>query len=150
MEYSFRDCTLEDYDLLFRLKEENFKSYIEECWGWDTEDQHRRLKEDLELNINHKKIIVVNDISVGVYSVGIIDGDFFIEEINILKEYQNNKIGSRILKEQLAENASNGIVMKLRVFKENPAKNLYERLGFIFNCETEFHYQMIKHKQKNK
>ena len=56
MEYSFRDCTLEDYDLLFRLKEENFKSYIEECWGQDTEDQHRRLKEDLELNINHKKI----------------------------------------------------------------------------------------------
>lgn len=144
MEYSFRDCTLEDYDLLFRLKEENFKSYIEECWGWDTEDQHRRLKEDLELNINHKKIIVVNDISVGVYSVGIIDGDFFIEEINILKEYQNNKIGSRILNEQLAENASNGIVTKLRVFKKNPAKKLYERLGFRIFKEIETHYYMEK------
>lgn len=144
MEYSFRNCTLEDYDLLFRLKEENFKSYIEECWGWDTEDQHRRLKEDLELNINHKKIIVVNDISVGVYSVGIIDGDFFIEEINILKEYQNNKIGSRILKEQLAENALNGIVTKLRVFKKNPAKNLYERLGFRIFKEIETHYHMEK------
>ena len=52
MEYTFRDCLFDDYDLLFRLKEENFKKYIEECWGWDLEDQHRRQKEDLESNIS--------------------------------------------------------------------------------------------------
>lgn len=144
MEYTFRDCLLDDYDLLFRLKEENFKKYIEECWGWDLEDQHRRLKEDLELNISRKKIIMVNGNSVGVYATGYLDGDFFIEEINILKEYQNYKIGSRILNNQLEENASKGIVTKLRVFKNNPAKNLYERLGFKVYKEIETHYYMEK------
>lgn len=134
----------DDYDLLFRLKEENFKKYIEECWGWDLEDQHRRQKEDLELNISRKKIIMVNGNSVGVYATGYLDGDFFIEEINILKEYQNYKIGSRILKNQLEENASKGIVTKLRVFKNNPAKNLYERLGFKVYKEIETHYYMEK------
>ncbi|MBR3882143.1 MAG: GNAT family N-acetyltransferase [Clostridia bacterium] len=144
MEYTFRDCLFNDYDLLFRLKEENFKKYIEECWGWDLEDQHRRLKEDLELNISRKKIIMVNGNSVGVYATGYLDGDFFIEEINILKEYQNYKIGSRILNNQLEENASKGIVTKLRVFKNNPAKNLYERLGFKVYKEIETHYYMEK------
>lgn len=144
MEYTFRDCLFDDYDLLFRLKEENFKKYIEECWGWDLEDQHRRLKEDLELNISRKKIIMVNGNSVGVYATGYLDGDFFIEEINILKEYQNYKIGSRILTNQLEENASKGIVTKLRVFKNNPAKNLYERLGFKVYKEIETHYYMEK------
>lgn len=144
MEYTFRDCLFDDYDLLFRLKEENFKKYIEECWGWDLEDQQRRLKEDLELNISRKKIIMVNGNSVGVYATGYLDGDFFIEEINILKEYQNYKIGSRILNNQLEENASKGIVTKLRVFKNNPAKNLYERLGFKVYKEIETHYYMEK------
>ena len=144
MEYTFRDCLFDDYDLLFRLKEENFKKYIEECWGWDLEDQHRRQKEDLELNISRKKIIMVNGNSVGVYATGYLDGDFFIKEINILKEYQNYKIGSRILTNQLEENASKGIVTKLRVFKNNPAKNLYERLGFKVYKEIETHYYMEK------
>ena len=87
---------------------------------------------------------MVNGNSVGVYATGYLDGDFFIEEINILKEYQNYKIGSRILTNQLEENASKGIVTKLRVFKNNPAKNLYERLGFKVYKEIETHYYMEK------
>ena len=31
MEYTFRDCLMVDYDLLFRLKDVNLKKYIEEC-----------------------------------------------------------------------------------------------------------------------
>lgn len=144
MDYTFRDCLMTDYDFLFKLKEENFKKYIEECWGWNTIDQQRRLKEDLESNIDHRKIIMVDDLPVGVYATGSLDGEFFIEEINIFKEYQNNKIGSRILKAQLEENSNKGILTRLRVFKNNPAKNLYERLGFKVYDEIETHYYMEK------
>lgn len=144
MEYTFRDCLMVDYDLLFRLKDVNLKKYIEECWGCDLEDQHRRQKEDLEKNIANKKNIVVDGNSAGVYATGYIDNDFFIEEINILKEYQNYKIGSRTLLKQMEDNAEIVIITKLIVLKNNPAKNLYERLGFKIYKEIEIHYYMKK------
>ena len=48
MEYSFRDCTLEDFDFLFNLKKENFKWYVDKIWDWKDDDQQERLRQDLK------------------------------------------------------------------------------------------------------
>ena len=66
----------------------------------------------------------------------------FINEISILKESQNKGIGKKILEEQLKENHEKGIRTILQVFKDKPAKKLYEQLGFKVYRETETHYQM--------
>lgn len=143
MEYSFRNCTLDDFDFLFELKKQNFKWYVDKIWGWKDNEQKERLKQDLEEHLQHKRIILVDNKGVGVYAVHITeDGKFFINEISILKEYQNKGIGRKILEEQLKENQSKGIRTILQVFKDNPAKNLYEKLGFKVYGETETHYQM--------
>ena len=88
--------------------------------------------------MNHKRIILVDDKPVGIYAVHTTqDGDLFINEISILKEYQNKGIGKKILEEQLKENHEKGIRTILQVFKGNPAKKLYEQLGFKVYGETE-------------
>lgn len=80
---------------------------------------------------------------VGVYAVHTTEnGDLFINEISILKEYQNKGIGRKILEEQLKENRQKGIRTILQVFKDNSAKSLYKKLGFKVYGETETHYQM--------
>lgn len=66
----------------------------------------------------------------------------FINEISILKEYQNRGIGRKILEEELRKNQENRIRTILQVFKDNPAKKLYKQLGFKIYGETETHYQM--------
>ena len=143
MEYSFRNCTLEDFDFLFELKKENFKWYVDKIWGWKDDDQKERLQQDLNEHLSHKRIIMVNNKSIGVYVVHTTeDGDLFINEISILAEYQNKGIGRKILEEQLKENHKKGIRTILQVFKHNPAKKLYEQLGFKIYGETETHYQM--------
>ena len=143
MEYSFRNCTLEDFDFLFNLKKENFKWYVDKIWGWKDDEQKERLQKDLENHLAHKRIILVDDKSVGVYVVHITkEGDLFINEISILKEYQNKGIGRKILEEQLKENHRKGIRTILQVFKGNSAKKSYEQLGFKVYGETETHYQM--------
>ena len=143
MEYSFRNCTLDDFDFLFELKKENFKWYVDKIWSWNDDDQKQRLKQDLEEHLAHKRIILVDSKKVGVYAVHITEnGDLFINEISILKEYQNKGIGRKILEEQLKENRQKGIRTILQVFKDNPAKTLYEELGFKVYGETETHYQM--------
>lgn len=143
MEYSFRDCTLDDFDFLFDLKKENFKWYVDRIWGWKDEDQKERLKQDLKEHLEHKRIILIDNKPVGVYAVHITqEGAMFINEISIVKEFQHKGIGTKILENQLKENCKNRIRTILQVFKENPAKKLYERLGFEIYGETETHYQM--------
>lgn len=143
MKYTFRECNLEDFDFLFNLKKENFKWYVDKIWGWNDEDQKERLKKDLEEHLHHKKIIIVDDKPIGIFVTHITEnGDSFINEISILKEYQHKGIGRSILEKQLEENHKNGIRTILQVFKDNPAKVLYEKLGFKIYGETDTHYQM--------
>lgn len=143
MEYCFRNCTLDDFDFLFALKKQNFKWYVDKIWGWKDEEQKQRLKQDLEEHLAHKRIILIDNKSVGVYVVHTTEnGDLFINEISILKEYQNEGIGRKILEEQLKENHQKEIRTVLQVFKNNPAKKLYEKLGFKVYGETQTHYQM--------
>ena len=143
MKYSFRSCTLEDFDFLFNLKKENFKWYVDRIWGWKDEEQKEKLKQDLNEHLSHKRIILIDNELAGVYAVHITEnGDLFINEISILRKYQNRGIGRKILEKQLKENQKNGIRTILQVFKDNPAKKLYEQLGFKVYGETETHYQM--------
>lgn len=93
--------------------------------------------------MQHKRIILLDNKEVGVYAIHTTEnGDLFINEISILKEYQNKGLGRKILEEQLKENQKKGIRTILQVFKDNPAKRLYEKLGFKIYGETETHYQM--------
>lgn len=143
MQYTFRPCVLDDFDFLFILKKDNFRRYIEEIWGWNEEEQKNRLKEDLKIHLQHKKIILLDDKPIGIYVTHFTeDGDLYINEISILKEYQNKGIATKIISKQIKENKNKEIRTILQVFKNNPAKKLYERLGFRVYNETETHYQM--------
>ena len=145
MNIKFRKCTLDDFDFLFKLKKENFKKYVDNIWGWDDDDQIKRLRIDLEETLEQKNVIIYNDIEVGVFSFYMIEKDICrINEVNILKEYQNLGIGTYILENKLKENSEKNIRTILQVFKDNPAMNLYKRLGFKVFEETETHYRMEK------
>ena len=143
MEYYFRQATWDDFDFLFELKKQNFKWYVDQIWGWEDEDQKQRVIEDLKQHLKDKKIIMVDNFPIGVYAFHITEqGDFFINEISIIKNYQNRKIGTQILTKQLEENKIQNRRTILQVFKNNKAKKLYEKLGFKIYGETETHYQM--------
>ena len=114
---------------------------INEIKKTEEESERQKLEQDLKEHLNHNRIILVDNKPIGIYAAHTTqDGDLFINEISILKEYQNKGIGKKILEEQLKENHKKGIRTLLQVFKENPAKKLYEQLGFKVYGET--HYQM--------
>ena len=51
------------------------------------------------------------------------DGDLFINEISILKEYQNKGIGKKILEEQLKENYEKELEQFYRYLKTTLLKS---------------------------
>ena len=87
MEYSFRNCTLDDFDFLFELKKQNFKWYVDKIWVWKDDEQKEKLKQDLQEYLAHKRIILIDNKEVGIYAVHTTEnGDLFINERRTIKK----------------------------------------------------------------
>ncbi|HET8708384.1 MAG TPA: GNAT family N-acetyltransferase [Pseudomonadales bacterium] len=63
-------------------------------------------------------------------------------DIALLPAFQGCGIGSRVLKNVLAEHASTNKPISLHVEKHNPALHLYLRLGFKIVADRELHWYM--------
>lgn len=105
-----------------------------------------RFKESMEKTFDRTYIIMFNDEKIGFYQGQLVnERTYYIENICIIPEYQGKGIGTEILKSVLNEYSDKNI--EIQYFKQNPVGNLYKKLGFKSNGETEFHYQMIKRKK---
>ncbi len=145
IEYYFRKATIDDFDFIFDLKKKNFKKYIEEYFEWNEEERKEMYYNTLKNYLGGYNIIVINNKDVGIFAVDeSYKGESYISEISLNKEYQNKGIGTDILNNLLIKNKQKGLKTKLKVFKNSPAKKLYERLGFSVYGENESHYQMEK------
>lgn len=143
MQYTFRNCTQADYDFLYVLKEKCFKWYVEVIYGWNEEFQRRALQKEMDRLLQYMNIIQVENKDVGLFTCHTDEnGDCCIGMFAILPEYQNKGIGSAILKNKLTENKRKEIRTYLKTYQQNPARLLYQRLGFTIYGETETHYLM--------
>ena len=135
-----------DYEFVYEVKKNAYKKYVEECWGtWNEKDQRKYFEDFINKYGNDSYIIMYNDKKIGFYNGQIIEnGNYEIGNICIIPEYQGKGIGSKILRNIIEENKERDI--EIQYFKQNPVGRLYERLGFVKNGETKFHFQMIKRK----
>lgn len=146
MKYNLRKCTFDDIDFIFELKKLCLKWYIEIVYGWDDESQYRKTRNELNRNIEYMKIICVDDMAVGVTTLSEEDGCYRVGLTMIHPEYQNKGIGSAMIQDyiNLAEKDNKRIIIK--TYKDNPAQNLYKRLGFkVYNADsTHIHLEIRK------
>lgn len=131
------------YEFIYNLKKNAYMKYVEEIWGWDEELQQKYFKNFIETYKNTTYLIKLGKKTIGFYNYEILDnGDYEVGNICIIPEYQGKGIGTQILKDILEINKDKNI--HIQYFKQNPVGNLYARLGFVPNGETDYHYQMIK------
>ena len=137
----------EDYEFVYEVKKNAYKKYVEECWGaWIEEDQRTYFEKFISAVRNKAFIIINGTEKIGFYNGEVTEsGNYEIGNICIIPECQGKGIGTKILKEQLEENKDRDI--EIQYFKQNPVGSLYERLGFVPGGETQFHYQMMRHKE---
>lgn len=131
-----RPASEEDFDFLYHLHRTTLKEYVDATWGWDPAFHRRRFT----ANFEPKKwqIVVVDGRDVGGLALDTRDDELVLNGIYILPEYQNRGLGTTLLRDLLAHARP----VTLQVLKVNPAKRLYERLGFAIVGETETHYLM--------
>lgn len=63
-------------------------------------------------------------------------------QIQCLPEHQGTGIGTRVITDLLAEAAAAGCAVELSVLKVNPARGLYQRLGFEITEEKSHSFTM--------
>lgn len=138
--YDLRPSTPRDRDLLVRIHHEGLRPWIEAVWGWD-EARQDDLTHDW-LSRYAPDIVTVEGKSAGLLLVRN-DGDAVnLLSVILLPRFQRLGFGARIVKDVVARAELRGVSTVLRVLKPNPAKRLYERLGFEVVDETETHYAM--------
>jgi ribosomal protein S18 acetylase RimI-like enzyme len=117
------------------------KEYIEKTWGWDDAFQDAVFRKNYDPT--EIKVILYDHKESGMLSVEERETDIFLRAIEIHPDYQGKGIGTGIIKRIIADGVQKMKPVYLRVLKVNPAKRLYDRLGFSVIEETPTHYIML-------
>lgn len=143
MEYTFRKCRDEDAAFIMEIKERCFRWYIEKIYGWDYEEQLRFTRREMAARLQYMNIIRCEEKDIGMFTFFIDEaGDACIGMFAILPEYQGKGLGTQILKDAFAKYP--GRRFYLQTYRENPARRLYQRVGFEKYGETDTHWLMEK------
>ena len=136
-----RPALPEDFDFLFSLRRQTMKSYVEQTWGrWDDDEQSERFRG--EFAPSKDQIIITGGNEIGCLTVEDHDDFLFIDFIAVLPEYQRMGIGAKLIAGILAQADERNIPVRLNCLKVNPARSLYERLGFRVVGGDEFRHHM--------
>jgi len=88
-------------------------------------------------------IILLNDIPIGRQMIDSGENEFTLVDIALLPSHRSAGIGTHLIEDLLAEAASAGKSVTLSVWHTNPAKKLYQRMGFaVANDDGDVYCQM--------
>ena len=111
--------------------------YVERVWGWDEEYQERRFRQGYDHT--ETQVVLVDGRAVGLLRVSERESAVFIDQVEIVPDYQGQGIGTSLINNLLAR----GRRVELGVLKVNvDARRLYERLSFRVIGDTETHCHM--------
>jgi len=139
-----RKATEADYNFLYGLHQQTFRLYVEQTWGWDEQQQAELFRQSRQdLDESHFEILCFEEEDIGCVAIEDKGDRLFLDYIAILPAYQGKGFGSQWIGDLLKKSASKGIPVQLNVLKVNPARKLYERLGFRVVGSDEYRYHML-------
>jgi ribosomal protein S18 acetylase RimI-like enzyme len=139
-----RPATLDDVEALFRIHRDSLGPYVEQTWGpWDESWQVQNFREAFDVKV--RQVIESEGQVIGFVDVVQKEDSTVLASIEIAPAFQRRGIGAQLIRDVLERAASRGVPVNLRVLRINPARRLYERLGFEVVDATETHYMMTAH-----
>ena len=128
---------IDDKDFLFDLRKQTMVEHLEKSGLFLSDEEHRKR---VDKSFENSFVILHQEHQVGLVKYEENEVMLEILQIQILPEFQNKGIGKQVL-QYLFEKEK---IIQLKVLKDNPAKKLYERLGFTIVDEDEHEYHMEK------
>jgi ribosomal protein S18 acetylase RimI-like enzyme len=141
-EFSLRSASEHDIELLWALRQLTMKPHIQKSYGWNNDEEYEYAKERLMCT----RIIHINGLDIGIIKIVDLPDHFHLQQIQIHPDWSNRGIGSTVITDLIHEAQQKAKPVRLHVLKNNPAKDLYERLGFVvieeFNHQVMMEYEL--------
>jgi len=124
-----------DASFAYEVRESSMRKYVVETGGrWDEDEVRRQIAEDIRLT--KLSVVEMNQQPVGILRVDDHPGHVDIDQMFLLREHQRKGIGTVLLQHILARARQRKVPVRLWVLRVNPARTLYERVGFSVFEET--------------
>lgn len=138
MQLSRRAATQADLPFLLALRSESMGPHLAAA-GMDC-SQEAQLARVLH-HFDCAQILLGDDTPIGLLKLQREPGEWRVLQLQLSEAVRGQGLGRRVLQDVLAEARRSGVKVTLTVLKANPAKGLYERLGFSVVGEDghEFH-----------
>lgn len=125
MEYELRQAGPADREFIWKLRCETMRPIVEPVDGWDEATQRSYADESLS-----GRIVMVAGEPAGVLTIANWGSEMHLVWIALLPKYQRRGLGTALIQSAQREAASAGLPLGLQVQTNNPACELYRRLGF--------------------
>ncbi|NKB99898.1 MAG: GNAT family N-acetyltransferase [Pseudomonadales bacterium] len=136
---NFRVAKHSDIEWLVKLRIKTMSAYLLAAHEYLSEEEQRaRVVQDFE----SIQIILRNSMDIGMLKVVKHPSNWKLVQIQLQPESQGSGIGRYILEQLIEETRAKAVSLSLSVLKVNPAKHLYDRLGFYVVKEKNESYEM--------
>ncbi len=126
--YTLRSATESDRAFVVTLWRESLGPYAVPVFGkWYEEISEQSFTTHQPANL---KIVMVRGEMAGVLCLRREADRIYLADLELLPEYRNRGLGTRLLEDINAYADANGLEIELQVLVTNPAQRLYERVGF--------------------
>jgi len=140
---ALRAASAADRELIWQVQSAAMRRTVEATWGWDAQDQRARF--DAAFDPELRQIITLDGVAIGGLKIDASGSPLRLLQVHLLPEHQRKGYGTRIVRAVIAQTQDRPVWLEVR--KVNPAKALYERLGFRVVGERESHWQMQHDRQ---
>lgn len=150
MEYSLRDATPDDQPFLLKLYASTREQEIA-AWGWDAAQSEEFLRMQFQAQQTSygqmyegatHEIVTINGAPVGRILVAEDTSEIRLVDIALLSEFRNRRIGESLIRRLIDQSARQNKPLRLQVLQWNPARRLYDRLGFRITSEDPMYVSM--------
>jgi len=136
----------DDHAFVFQVTEETMRAYVEETFGaWDADAQRGRSREMFDPHTC--RIILIDRDRAGLLVVEDRADEIFLAKIYLRRQFQRRGVGTSLIRDLIGRARAAGKPLRLRVLRVNPARSLYERLGFVVTGSTETHH-VLEHRSE--
>ncbi|WP_282167450.1 GNAT family N-acetyltransferase [Shewanella japonica] len=142
MNLALRKAEEIDLDYLLQLRRITMDDYLSQE-GVDISEKEHVFR--IKFNFSDARIILVNGVKAGLFKASYTahNSQWYIYQVQIHPSYQGLGIGSKLIAELCQQAQKDNLSVGLSVLKSNPAKNLYDRLGFTVTGSNNSEYEMV-------
>jgi ribosomal protein S18 acetylase RimI-like enzyme len=138
-DWAFRTATDADLPFLLALRLATMTPQFARQGIVLSDDEHWQRA---EFRLDAARIITHDGAAIGLLKLLRDDGVWTVEQFQVAPEFQGAGVGAGVLREVIDEARAAGVTLRLSVLKENPARHLYARLGFVTLGESDNSFKM--------